>query len=152
MDFFEVQQDELEWVPTSFPRASMKVLYMIRGRRPDPAGTLRILLRDARPYLRQASDEAAQILEGGTKAGQPERGDAPFKQKGDFAFLPAGGARALSTGEEGCTISSIFHGPRRSGRMRLQTQRGVAIETGLVPLRQRCLPTPSASSRAAFSR
>ncbi len=111
MDFFEVQQDELEWVPASFPRASMKVLYM------DPRGGGQILLVRYEPYCEMpahthvSSDEAAYILEGELKLASLNE-DAPFKRQGDFAFLPAGEQHGpFSTGEAGCTIISIFYGP-----------------------------------------
>ena len=111
MDFFEVHQDELEWVPAAFPRASMKALYM------DPRGGGQILLVHYEPYCEMpahehaSSDEAAYILEGELKlAGLNE--DSPFKQAGHFAYFPAGSKHGpFSTGESDCTIISIFYGP-----------------------------------------
>lgn len=111
MDTFEVHQDELEWVPASFPRASMKVLYM------DPRGGGQIMLVRYEPFCEMpahthaSSDEAAYIIEGELKmAGLND--DSPFLKQGHFAFLPAGEEHGpFSTGEAGCTIISVFYGP-----------------------------------------
>ncbi len=113
MEVYEVHEDDLEWVPADFPRAQMKVLYM------DPKGGGQILLLHFEPFCEMpahahaSSDEAAYVLEGSLKLASLHE-DAPFKGKGSFAHFPAGAPHGpFSTGEEGCTIISIFNGPLR---------------------------------------
>lgn len=111
MDVYKVHEDHLEWVPADFPRAQMKVLYM------DPKGGGQILLLRFEPYCEMpahshaASEEAAYVLEGELR--QPgEGGEEEVYRKGHFAFFPAGSQHGpFTTGEEGCTIISIFYGP-----------------------------------------
>jgi quercetin dioxygenase-like cupin family protein len=109
MDNFVVHEDSLEWVPADFPRAQMKVLYM------DPHGGGQILLLRLEPYCEMpahshiSSDEAAYVLQGELR--QPENEDEVFR-KGHFAFFPAGAHHGpFTTGDEGCTIISVFYGP-----------------------------------------
>jgi len=111
MDRFVVHEDNLEWVPADFPRAQMKVLYM------DPHGGGQILLLRFEPYCEMpghshaSSDEAAYVLEGELKQ-QGEGGEEEVYRAGHFVFLPAGMQHGpFTTGEEGCTILSIFYGP-----------------------------------------
>lgn len=106
MEVFKVHQDNLEWVPADFPRAQMKVLYM------DPRGGGQILLLrfepfcEMPPHTHSGSDEAAYVLEGELREGEEVYGE------GSFAFYPAGSEHGpFTTGEEGCTIISIFYGP-----------------------------------------
>jgi quercetin dioxygenase-like cupin family protein len=89
----------------------MKVLYM------DPRGGGQILLLRFDPYCEMpghthiSSDEAAYVLEGELK--QPgEDGEEEVFRAGHFAFFPAGAQHGpFATGEEGCTIISVFYGP-----------------------------------------
>jgi quercetin dioxygenase-like cupin family protein len=89
----------------------MKVLYM------DSRGGGQILLLRFEPYCEMpahthaSSDEAAYVLEGSLKMASLQE-DAPYWRKGYFAYFPAGAVHGpFSTGEEGCTIISIFYGP-----------------------------------------
>lgn len=111
MDILKVHEDSLEWVPADFPRAQMKVLYM------DARGGGQILLLKFEPYCEMpahthaSSDEAAYILEGELKQVGPEGQEEVFR-KGHLVYYPAGAEHGpFSTGEEGCTIISIFYGP-----------------------------------------
>ena len=111
MDGFVVHEDNLEWVPADFPRAQMKVLYM------DPRGGGQILLLRFEPYSEIpghshiSSDEAAYVLQDELKQ-QGEDGEEEVFRAAHFAFFPAGAAHGpFTTGEEGCTIISVFYGP-----------------------------------------
>ncbi|NPV59503.1 MAG: cupin domain-containing protein [Actinobacteria bacterium] len=111
MDRFVVHQDSLEWVPADFPRAQMKVLYM------DPRGGGQIMLIHFEPHCEMpghshiSSDEAAYILEGELRQTLEDGGEETYR-KGHFAFFPAGAAHGpFHTGDEGCTIISVFYGP-----------------------------------------
>ncbi len=111
MDVYKVHEDNLEWVPADFPRAQMKVLYM------DPKGGGQILLLHFDPYCEMpahshaASEEAAYVLEGELRQPLEGGGEEVFR-KGHFAFFPVGSQHGpFITGEEGCTIISIFYGP-----------------------------------------
>ncbi len=111
MDRFVVHQDNLEWVPADFPRAQMKVLYM------DPRGGGQIMLIHFEPHCEMpghshiSSDEAAYILEGELRQ-RLESGEEEVYRTGQFAFFPAGVAHGpFFTGDESCTIISVFYGP-----------------------------------------
>jgi len=113
MDFYEVDQDSLEWVPADFPRAQMKVLYM------DQRGGGQVLLVHYEPYCtmpthsHRSADEAVYVIEGAIKQGEQDT-DAAYWGPGHFAFFPAGVEHGpFSTGDEPCTIISFFNGPLR---------------------------------------
>ncbi|MDY6795915.1 MAG: cupin domain-containing protein [Actinomycetota bacterium] len=111
MEIYKVHEDSLEWVPADFPRAQMKVLFM------DPRGGGQVLILHFEPYCEMpshahaSSDEAAYILEGELKqAGRKDEGE--IFRKGQFIFYPAGEEHGpFTTGEDGCTIISVFYGP-----------------------------------------
>lgn len=111
MEGFVVHEDNLEWVPADFPRAQMKVLYM------DPRGGGQILLLRFEPYCEMpahshaSSDEAAYVLEGELRRVDVGN-DGEVYRAGHFAFFPAGDQHGpFTTGEDGCTIISVFYGP-----------------------------------------
>jgi quercetin dioxygenase-like cupin family protein len=111
LEYYEVEQEELEWVPADFQRAYMKVLYM------DQRGGGQVLLVRYEPFCEmpahahRSADEAAYVLEGSIKLASRDE-DAPFRRAGYFAFFPAGVEHGpFSTGEEPCTIISFFNGP-----------------------------------------
>lgn len=110
MEVFKVHEESLEWVPADFPRAQMKVLYM------DTRGGGQILLLHFEPYCEMpahghiSSDEAAYVLGGELR--QENADGVVIFTKGTFAFYPAGVEHGpFLTGEDGCTIISIFYGP-----------------------------------------
>lgn len=110
MEVFKVHEDDLEWVPADFPRAQMKVLYM------DPRGGGQILLLRFEPFCEmpahshESSDEAAYILEGELR--EMDNDEEEVFRKGQFVLYPAGLEHGpFLTGEEGCTIISVFYGP-----------------------------------------
>lgn len=113
MEIYKVHEDSLEWVPADFPRAQMKVLYM------DSRGGGQVLLLRFEPYcempshVHESSDEAAYVLEGELKQVDGEDEEEVYR-KGHFIFYPAGVEHGpFTTGEEGCTIISVFYGPLR---------------------------------------